>query len=114
MKLPVAGRPRGRDLDMLPVINLVFLLLVFVILTGGASSADKTQTGMRHLVIAGDGQLVLDGEALNAAALREKLRPPPAQLHIEAAGALPAKTLVILLEDLQQAGVVHAELSRQP
>lgn len=102
--------------SIVPMINIVFLLLIFLLLTARiappapfeltlpeAGAAPEPQ-GPAHLLIAADGTLAL-GALRGAAALAAI--PPGATLYVSADAALPAETLARLLPRLAAAGEIR-------
>jgi biopolymer transport protein ExbD len=114
MKLPFPPERRSADIDLLPMINLVFLLLVFVILAGGAvrtvgSDAAMPDRATVRIEIDQAGQLRIDGEPVALDVLATRL-VAGAPLQIDADPRLPATRLLGLLEQLAAVGVGDAEL----
>ena len=79
-------RPRNDEERVLPLINVVFLLLIFFMLAGKLSASDPFQvepprslsegppTPQDSLVLVGaDGRLALDGEIMEGPALKAAL-----------------------------------------
>ncbi len=75
-------RPRKDEERILPLINIVFLLLIFFMLAGRLAASDPfnvdpaqsssetpSETPEMLVLVAADGQLALDGEILDEAAL---------------------------------------------
>lgn len=122
-------RPRDDDERVLPLINVVFLLLVFFMLAGALAPADPFRVEPPlslsqapppaeplTLLVGSDGQLALDGEPLDESGLIERLNElvepdlPPPELHIKADAALEALQVVGLLEKLRSTGLRHVRL----
>lgn len=121
-------RRRSEDDRILPLINVVFLLLIFFMIAGQLSatdpfeveppvSASAAEPGEEEIVIhvAADGQLALDGDEVQEAAMlsavaerMQAARPGP--LRLKADGDLPATELVALMERLREAGVENLTL----
>jgi biopolymer transport protein ExbD len=79
-------RPRDDDERVLPLINVVFLLLIFFMLAGALAPADPFRVDPPlsrseapppaeplTLLIGADGELALDGEPLDEAGLLDRL-----------------------------------------
>jgi len=116
------------DLGMLPMINIVFLLLIFFMLFGQLTAADPfridplTSESERDrtpdailLLIASDGRIAVEGAIVpeaevgpHVAALIDQRSGRAVQ--IKADGGLAARRALALLETLRQAGVERAEL----
>lgn len=128
MKLARAPRKTQRDEDTLPLINLVFLLLVFFMLVGALSAPDALEVdapraqglnpadaGAHSLVLSRDGRLGLGREVfaidqLPARAAAWQAAHPGQPLQFKADGAVEAQQVVALLEVLQRAGVTQLSL----
>jgi len=112
------GRPRGEG--TVPMINVVFLLLIFFVMTATIAPPDPfaarppeaaaTETSGRGetLHIGPDGALAF-GAARGEAALRAL--PTDAPLHIRADAALPAADLAAILARLAEVGVTDIRLA---
>ncbi len=89
MRRPALARPverRSDEVRILPLINVVFLLLIFVMVSSSLTTNDPFNTrppesssesgvepGRFLLVIARDGRLALNGEELELDAVSERL-----------------------------------------
>jgi len=121
--------PRRRDEDgVLPLINIVFLLLIFFMLAGRLAAPDPFEVAPPdsasegHLAIedvvvlvAADGRLALDGVEMPAEALQRavaaRVRAVPAvPVRLRADAAAEAIRVVGVMEDLRAAGVERLEL----
>lgn len=127
-------RPRRKpneDDRILPLINVVFLLLIFFMVTGRLTAADpfpiepprSASDGAPaegHLIAIGaDGQLALDGAVMDEAALLEALgtilsRVANAEIRIKADGGGEAVELVALLARLRGIGAEEVTLMTVP
>ena len=121
-------RPRNDDERILPLINVVFLLLIFFMLAGRFSAADPFQidpprsasdgvaTERDILVLVGaDGRLALDGEIIEEAALgaavANRLSPDKkVQLWLKADGGAETTRVVEVMELLRAAGAQRLRL----
>lgn len=129
---PKNGGSGSEDDRVLPLINVVFLLLIFFMVAGSLSAADPFRIqpprsgngeagGPRDLVvlIGADGRLAIDGVALDVAALqstiarRLKTNPHP-EVHVKADGRAEAAVVVGLLETLRHAGIERVRLMTVP
>ena len=122
-------RPRSNDDSILPLINIVFLLLIFFMLAGvlasnppfemtppsTAETQDKVQIENRVLSIAADGRLAFGGEEIERSALAEALAdwPDDKPLQIRADGQLKASALTELFATLRAAGLAEVNLLTQ-
>lgn len=113
-------RPQVPDGEnVLPLINVVFLLLVFFMVAGALERADlftvkppeaataaEGSAGAGLLLLAADGRLALDGQALDRADLPAAVaRLDGAPLTLKADAGAEALAVVALLEELRAAGV---------
>ena len=125
-------RPKNDDERILPLINVVFLLLIFFMLAGRFSASDPFEieppqsasegaaTERDILVLVGaDGQLALDGEVMDAAALgaavAERLSADGAgRLWLKADGDADVNRVVEVMELLRDAGAERLRLLTVP
>ena len=129
MKLRTRLRPKpDGDDQMLPLINLVFLLLVFFMLVGAltppeafeldaprASRLDPADAGNRSLILAADGRIglgraVFAADELPARAAAWQREHPGQAMQVKADAALEAQQVVALLGVLHGAGVERVSL----
>lgn len=128
MKLARTARPRDEDARILPLINVVFLLLVFFMLAGQFAGGDPFAVdppatrhalpldgGPPEILAAADGTLALDGQVTTIdallAALPARLADAPGSgVRIRADGDLSANAVARLLGDLRGAGVRQVSL----
>lgn len=126
----LSARPRRRDDDesnLIPLINVVFLLLIFFMLAGRLARPDpadltppesgsaETVTAGWALLIDAAGQFTVDGEPLAAAGLEAWLQtrlsdPATGPLQVKADARLEATQLITVLERLRAAGVEELQL----
>ncbi|WP_293574984.1 biopolymer transporter ExbD [Phaeobacter sp.] len=123
---PPPRRPRSESI--VPMINVVFLLLIFFLMTSRLAEPepfDVTPPEATHetepsaepvLFISADNKIHFDGAEGEAAIARLAAQTDPgATLQIRADAALEAKALATVLRDLAAAGLARAELVvRQP
>jgi len=129
MIIPPPKRPRSKDESILPLINIVFLLLIFFMLAGvlaqsppfeltppsTAETADKAQLNNDVLSIAADGRIALGGETMDPEVLPQALGdwPKDKPLQIRADGQLKADALTGLFATLRSAGISEVKLLTQ-
>lgn len=131
MRYP-SPRPRNDDDRILPLINVVFLLMIFFMLAGRISALDPFQVEPPHSASAGgndhqetivlvgaDGRLALDGtmmdEAAFAAAIAEWVEANPGgRVRLKADGRAEATRVVVVMETLRKAGVEKLRLMTLP
>lgn len=126
------SRPKNDEERILPLINVVFLLLIFFMLAGRLAASDPFKvkppaSANEHpahdaestVLIAADEQLALDGEVMSAEALEkamaERIRSGgPAVVRVKADGQAEGRRVVDLMERLRRAGVVKLRLLTVP
>lgn len=120
-------RDEGEE-NIVPLINIVFLLLIFFMLTGhlvapepfdidppeSHSEADSGEK-LAMVLVSKDGRVALDGEELDRSALSEavaeKLRSTPdLVLQLKADGNADAGEVVSVMETLRAAGIAKLTL----
>ncbi len=122
----VRRRTGGVDDGVLPLINVVFLLLIFFMVAGRLAAGDPFRIEPLHaavegappdgaplLLVAADGRLALDGEAVERAVLPGRLAGA-ARLRVKADAAADSVVVARLLADLRAAGVAEARLMVEP
>ena len=113
---------------MLPLINVVFLLMVFFMLVGSMSPRDAldvepaqardlahADAAPRSLVMAADGRFALGGAVFDAGQLRAHVatwnaRHPGQTLEVKADARLEAQAVVATLGVLRDGGVARTRL----
>lgn len=128
MKLPVSRRPARFDIDMVPMINFAFLLLIFFMLAGTLVPAQKVPIDPPRstlatpadpsgnvLLLAADGQVGFAGEWLPEAALPARIAQwrkdhPQEALRVKADAAVDAARVIRLLQNLRTAGIERVSL----
>lgn len=127
-------RPRRRDEDdgILPLVNIVFLLLIFFMVAGRLAASDpfgveparsaaegEAPPGPPLILLGADGRLALDGaemeeqalvEAVAARVAARRAAGGAAEARLKADGGAEAAALVALLGKLKAAGVETAVL----
>ena len=135
-------RPRG-DHGLVPLINVVFLLLAFFMIAGQIQRSDAVRVAppvsisetvaaeqRMELVVAADGTVYLEGEAVVleelAPALRQRMTLGPATpvagssnpdgsaILVKADADLDVMRLEAVLEELARAGASRAALATTP
>jgi biopolymer transport protein ExbD len=128
MKFPAPQRREVGE-NLIPLINIVFLLLIFFMLAGAFSSDDifkvdppgsaspmEPDNEGPMILLSRDGRLALDDEPLEAAELKSRLaawvegaepigEAPPPRIRIKADQDTSADRLLDLMELLREAGV---------
>jgi len=120
-------RPRSDEERILPLINIVFLLLIFFMVAGKFAATDpleidppqsalESEAGPRELLVLLDaeGRLALDGEVMVESelksALLERLAGGERRIRLKADGRAEATRVVALMELLQDAGAEKVRL----
>lgn len=121
-------RPRSDEERILPLINVVFLLLIFFMLAGKLAASDpfdiappvsgsEASPGAEELTVllGADGTLALDGAVIAAAALEaavaERLSgDETTRVRLKADGRAEATRVVAVMERLRAAGVERLTL----
>lgn len=116
------------DENLMPMINIVFLLLVFFMIAGSLQSQDtldvvavktdakhKSKLDDQRLVVTANGEIGVSGEVFTLAELPTRLpqlvdAEAMASLQVKADASLTAATLHALLAALREAGVEKVRL----
>ncbi|MAB12982.1 biopolymer transporter ExbD [Parvibaculum sp.] len=110
--------------SVVPLINIVFLLLIFFMVVGELaaptpfpleppqSSSDlASEKREAELFVSADGALSFNGANVTEATLADALgTPPPAEVRVAADGKVEARLVGRLLAGLREAGVKRAFL----
>lgn len=129
MRLRQTSRVRNSDDALIPLINVVFLLLVFFMVAGTITAGDAFRIqpariaaearkdaadGRRVLLVGADGRMAYDGETITIDALSEQLaltvqgaadRGLPLQpLAVKTDAGAPAGTVIAATEAARAAG----------
>ena len=125
-------RPKSDDERILPLINVVFLLLIFFMLTGKLSATDPVEAtpprsasegrvDARELVvvIAANGDLAFDGKRIDQASLQDAVSDKLAgdealQVWLKADGGAEAAHVIAVMDILNEAGVERLKLLTIP
>ena len=116
------------EITVLPMVNVVFLLLIFFMLVGRITPSDQldvqppvsqsseTVTGETiRILITAEGRMTLDGQPVRASMLGRVVsgrlqQDPDVSFHLKADAALDADRLIRVMEILRQAGVKELTL----
>ena len=131
-RLTRARPEEDTDARILPLINIVFLLLIFFMVAGRLSTSDPfdvtpPETGNAgearmegaEILLGATGELALDGQELERAALMEDLKSrlrdnPDTRLRLRADQRGEARTLVALMQELRAIGARDVTLITLP
>lgn len=128
---PGPGRATNDDDRILPLINVVFLLLIFFMLAGHLAATDPFQVeppvsvsetepdGAGHVILVGaDGRLAFDGKTMDDAGLKAALAGPVeagvTHFQLKADGSASAVRLVEIMELLRAAGAEKVHVLTVP
>lgn len=121
-------RPDNSEERILPLINVVFLLLIFFMIAGSmtvtepfaveapqSASTGETAPEPLSILFAGDGRLALQGEPLSRPELLQRIgqrlsADPETPVQLKADNSAQGNHVVQLLEELHQAGVEKLRL----
>lgn len=128
MKILVKPRAARSDIDMVPMINFAFLLLIFFMLAGTLVPAQKMPVDPPRsaqaapadpsgnvLIVTADGRVGFSGELLADAELPARItewrkQHPKEPLRVKADAAVDAVRVIQLLQSLRTAGIEHVSL----
>lgn len=126
MIIPEPKQYRHSDENLLPMINIVFLLLIFFIIAGAITAADALNIQAPHseqgqespletrvLLLSADGRLALadhQGHMDSLDKLLSQSSDLPETLQVKADGQTDAERLFELMRGLHKAGVKHIRL----
>ncbi len=128
MRLKQRDGKRGADENLIPLINIVFLILIFFLVASTLRSFDpaglelseaqaevSADQGPNVLIAYADGRLALAGEDVAPEALAARLAAfsqaqPELPLLIAPDRALPADALVEIAEAAQAVGIANVKL----
>jgi len=123
-------RPRGKrkqvGINMTPLIDVLFLLIIFFMLTGTFKRAGEMELRLPdsttstpyaegeensevELIVTEDGQLLLNGQEVERAQLKQRLveimrEDPQSRIRINAEAAVTHGEVVVLLDIVRRAG----------
>jgi len=125
-------RPDPSEERILPLINVVFLLLIFFMIAGSLSVAEPFEVEPPEsqskgaadpdgitLLMSADGRLALDGEPLPEPELLARVETrlaeaPGTRITLKADGEAPANRMVRFTQALYEVGVEKLELLARP
>lgn len=132
MNLPPPERPQENDDGLIPLINIVFLLLIFFMVAGALSAQHVLQVEAPESELAGlveppdalilldaQGRLAVEDVPVDADGLREHLRgllldaesgPEEFMVHIKADQAASAEALLDVMDLLRDLGLAKVTL----
>jgi biopolymer transport protein ExbD len=117
---------------MTPLIDVVFLLLVFFMLTSAflvpeaielelpsSSSAEKANQTPIVVILGGDGQLLLNGQEVSLEELKRRIEHllsgnPEQQITLKSDARVAVQDLLGVMDQIRSAGGHHIALATQP
>lgn len=130
------GTPRRRRLDedqrILPLINVVFLLLIFFMVAGQLANTDpvpieppvsnsdkETANRTLQILVPADGRILIEGKIVQPADLRARLKALAANdaarsIHLKSDGATEARIVIRILDQIKDAGFEKVKLLTNP
>ena len=120
---------KDREERVLPLINVVFLLLIFFLLAGRLAATDPFRVeaprslggkpiGGHDMVVhvGADGRLAFDGSVLDEAELRTAIaqRVTSKAVRLKADGQVEVRRVIAVMEILRESGVERLELLTLP
>ncbi|BAU58808.1 biopolymer transporter ExbD [Halorhodospira halochloris] len=127
MKLPAPQRKEPEE-NVIPLINIVFLLLIFFMVAGTLTPSQPfdidlpaTEKGGEmprdplRIYLSGDGRVALADEEVSVEDLESRIaaqldESPDLPVQIEADGSAQSKVLLDVMDALRDAGVERADL----
>ena len=132
MHFTTPPRPKSEDDRILPLINVVFLLLIFFMLAGSLTgsdpfeiapvkSASEASSGEKdiEILLGTESQVALDGAVMTQTdmitALTQRLKDQPdTMVRLKADGRIDATKIVVVMEKLREVGVSRLKLLTVP
>ena len=123
--IPQPQRRNSSDDNMIPLLNIVFLLLIFFMVAGQmrdnipALELPRSQLGQKsenssiRIAINGDNEIFLNGQAISIDALSDNFGDTPPAVSVMADRDLQAQQLDNLLNKLRKHGVPAITLLTQ-
>ena len=128
MKLPSSRHVKRTDIDMVPMINFAFLLLIFFMLAGTLVPAQKTPIDPPRstlatpadpsgnvLLVAADGRVGFGSDLLPESELPTRIAQwrkehPQEALRVKADAEVDAAVVIRILQGLRASGIEHVSL----
>lgn len=122
----------GADIDLTPMLDIVFIMLIFFIVTTSfirpsgisidqptAVTAERRESNSILIGISASGEVWIDGQAVDVRAVRasvERLRAenPGAAVVIQADRQSPSGLLVRVMDQVRLAGIENMAIAAQP
>lgn len=124
MNFRTPSKSAAIDIDLTPLINIVFLMLIFFMLAGTLKPSDAIQAAeledtsaieedLLVIVMTIEGELSVDGQSVDQQVLNSLLAINIAafgKVAIKPDSRLPAERLLLLTEQLRDSGVSEVTL----
>jgi len=124
MNLRAPSKPAAIDIDLTPLINIVFLMLIFFMLAGTLKPRDVIQAAEMEdasmieddrlvIVMTLDGEWVVQGQSIDRQALNALLelnKSKSGKVAIKPDSRLAAEQLLSLTEQLRESGILEVTL----
>jgi len=124
MNFRTTAKSSSIDIDLTPLINIVFLILIFFMLAGTLKPSESIQAAemesasamdddLMVIVMTHDGQLRIDGQNIDRQDLNlilETKNRATGKIAIKPDYRLPAEQLLSLSEQLRTAGIAEVTL----
>jgi len=128
MKIKPPTESHRSELSVVPLVNVVFLLLIFFMLVGRLATPEpldvqppRSTSGKENIgqsvkiLLTRDGRIAMDQDVVSHARLRERAarildRRPNATFQLKADGRVDAVAMIRLMEQLRAAGVERLSL----
>lgn len=124
MNFKARSKPAAIDIDLTPLINIVFLMLIFFMLAGTLKPNDAIQAAevddasmieddILIIVMTVEGELSVEGESIDRQALNSLLETKKSlagKVAIKPDSRLAAEQLLSLTEQLREAGFLEVTL----
>lgn len=124
MNFRTPSKSAAIDIDLTPLINIVFLMLIFFMLAGTLKPRDAIQAAEMEdasmieedllvIVMSDEGELSVEGQSIDRQALNSLLAINIAavgKVAIKPDSRLPAERLLLLTEQLRESGISEVTL----
>lgn len=132
LKLETGRRANNGDDNLVPLINIVFLMLIFFMVAGQISKSDAikveppasisqqplTETEPLDIIASAEGEIYIEDRALRLDQLQGDLQqrlaavedPDQLKVRVKTDAALPVSELKNLLREIRAAGLVRVSL----
>lgn len=131
MNIEAPVKSRDSELGIIPLVNVVFLVLIFLVLVGKFTAPEpldirppvsvsgaKNPRGLAKILLTRDGQVAVDGVVTARSQLSERVSGvlsarPDVRFQLKADARLEAVRMIEVMEELRDAGVERLTLLTQ-